>query len=480
MKILLNSLVLILLATFVGCVADKGSDTNAKNKNKTSEQIQVSSQKGKDVVNGVCRFDQGQSFEKLPAADLCIFGTMESFSGTGPWKWLCVGSGGGLTSSCSINKTVVVVSTLAPVVVVPPPAPVVVVPPTPPVVVPNISSSNISAGAYHTCLIVNGGAKCWGANFYGQLGIPSSSIPSYHAVEVSGLPAGSGVTAIAGGYNHTCAIIQGAAKCWGINDYGQLGNNTTVNSSVPVQVEGLTSGVTAIAAGTRHTCAVVNGAVKCWGGNTGGTLGNGSALSSLIPTLLPGLESGVSAITSGADFGCAVINGIVKCWGNGINYGKTPTQVAGLSGVIAISGSSQHACAIVTGGAVKCWGYNVYGQLGANVGLFQYSAAAVSIPEIAQGATAISAAGNHACAVVSNNVHCWGGNMYGQLGDGTNRDNSIPLPVLSATGILTGYHFSCAIVEQSRVRCWGANNVFQLGSNSSNESAFPIAAVDFQ
>jgi len=75
----------------------------------------------------------------------------------------------------------------------------------------------------------------------------------------------------------------GAAKCWGDNANGQLGNGVTADSHVPIQVTGLTSGVQAIAAGTFHSCAIVNGAAQCWGLNINGQLGNGVPGNSHVP-----------------------------------------------------------------------------------------------------------------------------------------------------------------------------------------------------
>jgi alpha-tubulin suppressor-like RCC1 family protein len=142
----------------------------------------------------------------------------------------------------------------------------------------------VVAGDSHSCLIVDGeitpGAYCWGSNSNGQLGNDTTT-DTTEVVTVQGT--NSGATGIAAGGAHTCAVVNGGAQCWGSNDYGQLGNNSTTDSHIPVQVVGLTSGVTAVAAGHSHSCAVVNGGARCWGSNVYGQLGNGSWTNSLVP-----------------------------------------------------------------------------------------------------------------------------------------------------------------------------------------------------
>lgn len=233
----------------------------------------------------------------------------------------------------------------------------------------------IVSGLFHTCaLTTNDGVKCWGLNTNGELGDGTTlerSIP----VTVVGLSS-EVITFSAGGY-HTCVImIGGEAKCWGNNYYGQLGDNTKINRAYPVDVTILPNNPTFLSQGIGHSCALdSSGGVKCWGGNISGQLGNGTTIDSMVPVNVVGLNEGVVNISSLNYHSCALTqSGGIKCWGSN-QYGalgdgttinrSVPVDVVGLSsGAAFVSSGGFHTCGLLNIGELKCWGANFYGQLG--------------------------------------------------------------------------------------------------------------------
>ena len=175
--------------------------------------------------------------------------------------------------------------------------------------------TQISSGGSHACAVVNGGAMCWGFNGSGRLGTGSQDTQtSPQAVN----DLASGVTQISAGGKHTCAVVNGAAWCWGDGGKLQLGHNVgnpIADKTTPTRVSGLASGVTQISAGFEHTCAVVGGAAKCWGEGDHGRLGTGNNSDQTLPTQVVGLTSGVTEISAGRRHTCAVVEGRAVCWG---------------------------------------------------------------------------------------------------------------------------------------------------------------------
>ena len=284
-------------------------------------------------------------------------------------------------------------------------------------------------GVGHTCAVITGGgAMCWGANPDGQVG-DGSTIWRPTPTDVAGLT--GGVQAISLGYRHTCALtVGGGVKCWGANNYGQLGDGGTTPRLTPVDVAGLDSGVRALSVGLWHTCAITaEGGVKCWGYNADGRVGDGTQENRLTPVAVAGLSEAVVALSAGGGHTCAVTaSGGVQCWGAN-NIGQlgdgtttqrlTPVAVLGLSDkALAVSSGAGYSCALLATGGVQCWGYNVSGALGDGTSISRLTP--VAVQGLATGVTGISTGGGHTCALLtSGGVQCWGANYDAQLGDGT-------------------------------------------------------------
>jgi alpha-tubulin suppressor-like RCC1 family protein len=177
----------------------------------------------------------------------------------------------------------------------------------------------IATGDLHTCAIINGGAKCWGSNTYGQLGTGNNDDASSPQT-IPGLT--TGVQDIVAGTGFTCAIVNHGLKCWGRNHLGQLGNNDAPNnSSSPVNVRdaalaAIISGAESISLGVDHACATVNGAALCWGNNSSGQLGDGTISNAPTARAIPTLTSNIQSIFAGGTHSCALTDGILYCWGN--------------------------------------------------------------------------------------------------------------------------------------------------------------------
>lgn len=334
------------------------------------------------------------------------------------------------------------------------------------------TAKTISAGSGHTCAILDNNAlKCWGAG--GLIGLDDRKSygdgPDEMGDELPVVNLGSGrtVKAIALGEVHSCAILDNnTVKCWGGNDWGQLGVQgdhylpSHMGDALPIVKLGSGRTAKAIAVGNIHSCAILdNNAIKCWGSNYHGQLG-ASDLNDLSGTVDLGSGRTAKAITAGATYTCALLdNNSVKCWGGnfdgGLGLGDTkprynsPSTLPAVSlgsgrSVKAITAGLGQTCAILDNSALKCWGLNGHGELGLgdkrNRG-DDASEMGDKLPAVDLGsgrtAKAITASMgaivlldfgppqktvllSHTCALLDDNsVKCWGSNGSGKLGLGS-------------------------------------------------------------
>lgn len=373
----------------------------------------------------------------------------------------------------------------------------------------------VDGGANFTCgLDGTGKAFCWGVNPVGQLGNNSttnSSVPV--AVSTAGVLGGKTLTAISAGAAHGCVLADNAkVYCWGFNNYGQLGNGTTANSSVPVAVDttGVLAGktITDISVGGYHACVLAGGAVYCWGYNVVGQLGNGTTTNSSVPVAVnaAGVLAGktITGIAAGYNHTCARdSDGKAYCWGSGtlgslgnntttnsaVPVAVSTTGVLNGKALSALTSGEGHSCGLDSG-AAYCWGYNNVGQLGDNTTANALVPVAVNTATVLSGRRLvdITAGSYHTCAVDDAGLaFCWGYNIVGQLGNNTTTNSAVAVPVVTS-GVLNGKklievgngsNHSCAAATNGKVYCWGYNTGGQLGNGTTANSSVPVEVSGF-
>ncbi len=394
---------------------------------------------------------------------------------------------------------------------------------TPTAVVGLTGATAIAAGSFHTCALVAGGSvKCWGHDGSGQLGDgnnPGSSAgTSLVPVAVSGL---TDAVSVAGGEFHTCAVRStGGVSCWGHNGFGQLGDGTKADRDAPVAVSGIPNSggheARAVAAGNGHSCAVLdNGSARCWGANDRGQLGEGTKTASTSPVIVQ-LDNdpsplvtdeqdvtGVSSVSAGEFHTCSLLSsGKARCWGDagrgqlgdgttGVeadgHVQKLAVEVAGLTGVSAVTTGGFHTCALA-GTAMSCWGYNFHAQLGSYLAS---SLVPVTVTAL-RGAAKVGVGTHHACALVDveavpgtppYETVCWGSNAQGQLGAGLD-PAGVPrtiIPVRApaappAWSVSAGNGHVCVLPSPTAgASCWGRNENGQLGDGTTGNRRAPAA-----
>jgi alpha-tubulin suppressor-like RCC1 family protein len=312
----------------------------------------------------------------------------------------------------------------------------------------------VRAGCDHTVALTSTGhVLAWGINGHGELG--NGSIASRETPVRVRIPRGTKVTAVRAGCGFSLALTsRGGVLAWGDNFYGQLGNDTTTDSHVPVWVQ-LPAGtkVTAISAGGSFALArTAGGRVLAWGQNTNAELGNDSTTSSDVPLrvdLPPGVR--VTIVSAGYNFAVARAAGrpfAYFAWGanNLGQYGNGST--AGSASPVGVSYTVRgpghvhlaslfagcgHTLALFSDGAMLAWGANNEGQLGD--GTTTSSAAPVAVKLGRTKVAAISASCDDSYALTrGGHVLAWGYDGEGQLGNGSAVNSDTPLRVHLPSG----------------------------------------------
>lgn len=336
---------------------------------------------------------------------------------------------------------------------------------------------------------------CWGSNT-GNATTVNSSIPV--AVDTSGVLNGKIMIDVAVIGQNSCAIDSAfQAYCWGINDSGQLGNGTVVDSLVPVAVsQGALTFKKIVLGSFKHACAIAgDDTVYCWGSNLYDQLGNGTAVDSSIPVQVdfsafaPGLTA-VSIHTTAIETCILASDAKIYCWG----FSRAlPARIDGgaLSGVTLKSffmGFGTH-CAIDISDQAYCWGDNTNGQLGNGTNTVTPAPVAVTaVGDLSAGFKNIVVGdGAVVCAIaISGKIYCWGNGEVG-IGNGAAPVAGVYADVLSPTpvessGVLNGKildnliinaSVACATDTAGAAYCWG--NYGLPGDGISNGSNVPLA-----
>ncbi|MEQ9322342.1 MAG: hypothetical protein RIF41_24465, partial [Polyangiaceae bacterium] len=296
-----------------------------------------------------------------------------------------------------------------------------------------------------TCAAMTDGfVRCWGDNQWGGVGVGSTGGTFDTPQDVSL----SGVVQVTGS-DRACARNASAVHCWGFgfmnapSPWGFPGARWVSSSFLKASFE------------LEHTCVVDNGgAVHCWGDNNNGQLGIPSSTpNASMPVMVAGLTS-VDEVAAGIGSTCARAGSTVSCWGGIAGPTHIPTEVMGLSSPTELTMTGSTAC-VVDANQVKCW-----------------DDVTASPTTVMIDAIDVAAGWDHTCAVdTGGDVHCWGLNDHGQLGNASTLASDTPVQVAGLDDVKqvsAGRYSSCAVKNDSTGWCWGNNAVGQLGNGTAD------------
>jgi alpha-tubulin suppressor-like RCC1 family protein len=369
-------------------------------------------------------------------------------------------------------------------------------------------------------LISNGRVFTWGSNSSGRLGDNSTNnrIVPTEITSNFNLDTNDKIVSLSLSWDHSAVISSsGRVFTWGRNNYGQLGDNTILNRSVPTEITsnfnlGSNDKIVSLSLGYYHSSAVSsNGRIFTWGDNGYGKIGDGATTSRLIPTEITSnfnlaTNDKIIALSLGWDHSSAVSStGRIFTWGrNGsgqLGDGTTtdrlmPTEITSrfaLSAndkIISLSLSGYNSSALSSSGRIFGWGDNNYGQIGdgtTNNRLVPTEITSRFSLTAGDKIISLSLGGDHSSAVSSaGRIFTWGRNSEGQLGDGAILNRSVPTEITSRFSLAAGdkivatslgSNHSSAISSSGRLFTWGFNGTGQLGNGNTNISLLPTEII---
>jgi alpha-tubulin suppressor-like RCC1 family protein len=347
-------------------------------------------------------------------------------------------------------------------------------------------------GAHTLALQSNGTLWTWGLNTQGQLGINTAGIGTSQSspVQVGALSTWTQVGT--GQYASFATLSNGTLYSWGLNDFGQSGLNTsTASFSNPVQVLSPAQGTwNQISAGGSNTSAALisPGTLWMWGLNSQGQLGLNTTVGVSSPIQV-GLLNTWTQVSNGIGLHTAAIQspGTLWAWGynvfgqlgnNGTTNISSPVQIGALNYWTQISCGYYSTAAILSPGTLWVWGNNSFGQLG--LGDISHRSSPVQVGALNVWTQVSSGPSPNMAAIQSNGtLWAWGNNSFGQLGLNTSTLSNVSSPVqvgsLSTwTQVNNGSTFTTAIQTPGTLWAWGLNTYGQLGINSTTNTSSPV------
>jgi alpha-tubulin suppressor-like RCC1 family protein len=342
-------------------------------------------------------------------------------------------------------------------------------------------AASVSAGGQTSCETRSDGTlRCWGRNNFGQLG-DGSTTPRSTPVTV-----GKGVVweSVSASGSTTCGIrTDHTLWCWGLDNFGQLGIGRGAPRTKPVQV-GTSNDWTTVSTSWFHTCGTrTNGTLWCWGQNNRGQVGDGTFERRGRPTRVAPAQDWAT-VTAGGFHTCGTrTDGSAWCWGQNI-FGQLgnasldlqprPVRVGAQQSWLELSAGWAHTCGVTTDGSASCWGLNNRGQLGDGSRRLSRAPIPVSGDHIW---TSISTGDASTCGVDNTgSAYCWGSNRYRQLGDGDDQTRLVPVLVRSGHRWLSvdaGWFHACGGLDTGATACWGNNEIGQIGNGTQTDQPVP-------